>query len=351
MNITAQAYNTLSKRDANARFLKVIWRWLLVVAGSASAGTVIFGAVHTGSEKAITVATTGVAVTVLIAFFADIMGLLSGCHAYLQGHSDSLKPLTSGFWKAWGALTTIVIALYAFEASRSETPTKQGTEPWFIVYSNQPAGPVQRLSTIPALYLNNADHKTWDRGISFNKDELDVSVKAFERIFAAFKTCGSVPNKPPVHLQIVGFSSSKEFAGARNEHESNRLNAETADRRAWAAYCFARDQVNITLINKSDWPTSEWKCPNPTSQAPGVGRPITVDLVYWTQDDQGYGAMMERRPLQDRPVGISDEQKSDPEELDRRVDFNVIHAGACQKWPIGVAQTVADNKAQEHEPR
>jgi hypothetical protein len=352
MNIIAPASNPLSRREANARFLNVIWRWFLVVAGSASSGTVIFGAVHTGAGTAVTVATTGVAVTVLIAFFADIMGLLAGCRAYMRGHSDSLKPLTSGFWKVWGSLTTIVIALYAFEASRSQSTTQHAADPvpdpWYVVYSSRPPPDGFRLSTISVLYANSADRNQWLTGVSFTQKEIDVSLRGLGRIMAAFAACGSVPAAPLVQLKIEGFASSKEFGEPKTDNErleSDTLNVEAANRRAWAGYCFAKEHTGAQLVNFKDWQGSQWTCP--ASKKLAAGRiPVSAEVTRWANDEQGFRQMMGARKYLDRPQDIPDEHKRDPEELDRRVDFSVIHAGACEKGSIANSQSVAANKAR-----
>lgn len=90
-------------------------------------------------------------------------------------------------------------------------------------------------------------------------------------------------------LEIVGYASSKEFDGVTQE-ESDKLNVEAANRRAW--------------------------------------------------DKDGFRKMAEARPLDDRPPGIPKDER-DPEELNRRVDFHVMHAGACQKPAALAPQVVA----------
>src|SRR5687768_8293015 len=84
-----------------ARILAVVWRFLLVVSGSYFAAVLMYGAVKTGGNTMINVATSGVAASVLVAFFSDILALFSGCRAYIKGKQESLNGLTNSFWKAW----------------------------------------------------------------------------------------------------------------------------------------------------------------------------------------------------------------------------------------------------------
>jgi hypothetical protein len=345
----------VDRREANRRYLNVVWRWLLVVGGAASAGWIIFNALHSARQSAIALATTGVAVATAIAFFSDIMGLLHGCRAYLDGLTDSLQSLTSGFWKSWGSLTAIVVALYAFEADRHELPA--GTpDPWYVVYSNRPApddGP--RLATISALYAKSAVHNArnqWTTGVSFTQTEIDVSLKGLRRIMEALKACGSVPNEPAVELKIEGFASSKEFGDPKTPDEkkqSDEFNVDAANHRAWAAYCFAKDAIGAQLLNTRDWPESKWACgaSSATTTTPGLTdrNPVSITVHHWRNDGEGFAQMMTARMFIDRPPGLPEDQGRAPEELDRRVDFEIVKAGACERPAIPIPQSAAANTA------
>lgn len=330
---------TLTRRQSNERLFDVAWRWFLVLVGATSVATVIGANVGTANDTAINVATTGVAASVVVVFLTDLIALFRICGRHLKGAQAShLQDATPAFWKAWASLITIMLAVSAWLRPAEATPVR--ADPWFVVYSTaQPVEPpaAPRRGMFPVLYANSADRHGWETGVSFTKDQIDVSVKALDRIFAGYQACGSASDGPPVQLEIVGYASSKEFDGVLPA-ESDTLNVEAANRRAWAAYCFVADRAEVQLSNSELW--RDRKCSNHIRQQRGSRPEIVVTVNRWSEDKDGFEKMADARPLDDRPPGIPKDER-DPEELNRRVDFHVIHAGACQKPGRPVPQVIA----------
>jgi hypothetical protein len=330
---------TLRLSQSNERVLDVAWRWVLVLVGAGSFAAFIAANVGTVDDTAVNLATTGVAASAVVAFLADLIALFRICWRHIKGEdAKNLKDATPSFWKAWATLTTIIMAANAW--LRPADPPAIRPDPWFVVYSaGQSAEPpvVARRAMFPVLYANSADHTTWVKGVSFTKEEIDVSVNALDRIFAGYQACGSVSDQPPVQLEIVGYASSKEFDGVERP-QSNILNVEAANRRAWEAYCFVADRAEVQLANGDQWRNR--KCAKPLRPQQGTRPEVIVTVNRWSEDQEGFQKMTQASPLNDRPPGIPKEER-DPEELNRRVDFNVIHAGACQKTSALSPQVVA----------
>ena len=319
-----------------SRIWNVTWRFGLVLLGAVCAAFIICDAVRSGGDTKINIATSGVAVGTLVAFFADLVALYDGCREYIRATIDSLQKLKANFWKAWASVTAIIIGFWAWVGP-------SGPDPWFIVYTSQAAPPppeTRRIAAIPALFVKDAT-ADWTQGVAFEQEELDVSLKAFERIFAAFRACGSVTGKKPVDLTITGYASSRKFDDM-TELDSNLYNVETANRRAWNAYCFAAGQVPVNLVNVGDWPGARWSCGETPLAPDGARAPIDVRVTYWPRNQAGFESMMRARPIQDWPHEILSKEPVPSEELDRRVDFYLNHAGACQvEGTSGAPITVA----------
>ncbi len=333
MNTHTQALNSPSL----GRVWALSWRIMVVGFGAWFSAELIYDAVKAGGSTKINIATTGVAASTLVAFFADFVALYEGCASFLKGIADTLKDLNKQFWKAWVSLTLIFLSAIAW-ASPTMNP-----EPWIIVYSNQPAlFTERRISTVPALFKRDAT-LDWTRGIAFNDEELDVSVSAIGRILSAYAACGSVMDKPQVEMTIKGYASSRQFENVTLK-DSNLLNVETANRRAWNAYCFTAGSVPVDLMNPSDWKGQKWACPNAMSPTMNAVAPIKIRVTYWPDTQSGFEAMTKERPIQDWPDNISETQKRFSEELTRRVDFYLNHAGACQV-PTAPVASIAANTA------
>jgi hypothetical protein len=76
----------------------------------------------------------------------------------------------------------------------------------------------------------------------------------------------------------------------------------------------------------------------------GTGAPIKVHLTRWADTTSGFEDMMRARPIQDWPKDITETQRRFSEELDRRVDFYLNRAGACQiERPPSSPATIAAN--------
>lgn len=358
------------KRERNKRFAIVLWRWMLVLIGATAASWLVYGAIHTGVWVPVQLPTTGIAIAALGAFAGDLMALCVSCDHYVRGERHvSLPSLTPSFWKAWGTITAIFIALLSYVlpaqaiipqvvtpltamvAETAPAPDEPGpvaemasTQPWFVVYSSQPPPPaaLPRLSTIPVFFRNNAAPETARvkkqdvvPGVSFTPEELDVSIEGLQRIVAALSACGAVPGGPATQLEIAGYASSKEFADpvAGNAlSDSDLRNAQIANRRARAAYCFVGSQAPVQLTNEADWKDYEEGPECRLDKSPRFDAsiaPLQVTLHRWPEDSSGYGLMVASRKFVDRPPGVAQAAYNDPEELNRRVDIHVISAGAC----------------------
>lgn len=370
------------KREQRRRFAIVCWRWTLVLIGATAASWLVYGFIYDGVWVPIQLPTTGIAIAAAGAFAGDLMALCVSCDQYVRGERHvSLNSLAPSFWKAWGALTAVFIALLSYlmppevlarqalapmvaAAAPAPDPVPAvptvietaSTQPWFVVYSTQPPPPaaLPRLSTIPVFFRNNAAPETARAkkqdmvpGVSFTPDELDVSIEGLQRIVAALSACGAVPGGPATHLEIAGYASSKEFADpvAGNAlADSDLRNAQIANRRARAAYCFVGSQTPVQLANEADWKDyvegpecALRKAPRFDAAAP----PLQVTLHRWPEDGDGYAQMVASRKFVDRPPGVTQAAYNDPEELNRRVDIHVVSAGACSAPAPASPQTAA----------
>src|SRR5690348_4159470 len=190
MNTHTQTLNSPSL----GRVWALSWRIMVVGFGAWFSAELIYEAVKAGGNTKINIATTGIAASTLVAFFADFVVLFEGCGSFVKGLTDSLKDLNKQFWKVWVSFTLIFLSAISW-ASSTVIP-----EPWVIVYSNQPALFTEhRISTVPALYKRDAT-PDWTHGIEFNDEELDVSVPAIGRILSAYAACGSVKDRPQVEM-------------------------------------------------------------------------------------------------------------------------------------------------------
>jgi hypothetical protein len=227
------------------------------------------------------------------------------------------------------------------------------------VYSTQPPPPaaLPRLSTIPIFFRNNAAPETARvkkqnvvPGVSFTPDELDVSIEGLKRIIAALSACGAVPAGPATQIEIAGYASSKEFAdpvAGSALTDSDQRNAQIANRRARAAYCFVGNQTPVELANESDWKGYEDGPECSSARSPKFDAslaPLRVTVHRWPEDPSGYQQMIASRKFVDRPPGVAQATYSDPEELNRRVDIHVISAGACSA-PASPAETATQAAA------
>jgi hypothetical protein len=171
-------------------------------------------------------------------------------------------------------------------------------------------------------------------GVSFAPEELDVSIEGLKRILAALSACGAVPGGPVTQLEIAGYASSKEFAGPAGsaQEDSDLRNAQIANRRARAAYCFVGSQTPVVLSNEAEWSGHEDgpECTLEKSPAFDAGAtPLQVTVRRWPETSAGFLQMAAARKFVDRPPGVAQAAYNDPEELNRRVDIHVISAGAC----------------------
>lgn len=353
------------KREQSKRFAVICWRWTLVLIGATASSWLVYGAINGGAWVPVQLPTTGIAIAAAGAFAGDLMALCISCDHYVRGERHvSLTSLTPSFWKAWGTITAIFIALLSYvmpsqavaprvvtpmvaEAAPAEpAPVVEAatTQPWFVVYSTKPPPPaaLPRLSTIPVFFRNNAAPETARvkkqdvvPGVSFTPDELDVSIEGLKRIVAALSACGAVPGGPATHLEIAGYASSKEFADpvAGNAlADSDLRNAQIANRRARAAYCFVGSQAPVQLANEADW--KDYKdgpecAPGKSPRFDAAAPPLQVTLHRWPEDADGYAQMVASRKFVDRPPGVAQASYNDPEELNRRVDIHVVSAGSC----------------------
>jgi hypothetical protein len=358
------------KRERNKRFAIVLWRWMLVLIGATGASWLVYGAINTGVWVPIQLPTTGIAIAALGAFAGDLMALCVSCDQFVRGERHvSLNSLTPSFWKAWGTITAIFIALLSYvlpaqamdprvlapmtaavieaapaPAEPVSVAEPSTTQPWFVVYSSRPppTAALPRLSTIPVFFRNNAAPETARvkkqdvvPGVSFTPEELDVSIEGLKRIIAALSACGAVPAGAATQLEIAGYASSKEFADPVAGHaltDSDLRNAQIANRRARAAYCFVGSQTPVRLTNDADWKDYEDGPECRLGKSPRFDAslaPMQVTLHRWPEDASGYGLMVASRKFVDRPPGVAQAAYNDPEELNRRVDIHVISAGAC----------------------
>jgi hypothetical protein len=72
--------------------------------------------------------------------------------------------------------------------------------------------------------------------------------------------------------------------------------------------------------------------------------PLQVTVRHWEESRSGWQEMMDSRKFVDRPAGVAQSAFSDPEELNRRVDIHVLHAGACSA-PLPAAPGAAPAEA------
>jgi hypothetical protein len=376
------------KREQSKRFGIICWRWTLVLIGATAASWLVYGSIQDGAWVPVQLPTTGIAIAAAGAFAGDLMALCVSCDHYVRGERHvSLSSLTPSFWKAWGTITAVFIALLSYvmpsealaprvvapmvaEAAPAPDPAPTGppvvdpsaTQPWFVVYSTQPPPPaaLPRLSTIPVFFRNNAAPETARvkkqdvvPGVSFTPDELDVSIEGLKRIIAALSACGAVPGGAATHLEIAGYASSKEFADpvAGNAlADSDLRNAQIANRRARAAYCFVGSQTPVQLANDADWKdyADGPECALPKSpRFDAAMPPLQVTLHRWAEDAGGYAQMVASRKFVDRPPGVAQAAYNDPEELNRRVDIHVVGAGACSTPAPAPSPTAASPPAME----
>lgn len=379
---SASVPSSPSRRGRRKRVATICWRWTLVLLGASGAAWLIFVVIQGGAWLPIQLPTTGIAIAAAGAFAGDLMALFVSCSHYVRGEKYvSLGSLTPSFWKAWGTCTAIIIAVLAFVqpqeilvpvappaaavpvVSEPEPATlmppavPDASPPWLVVYAPQPA-PVAtpRLSTIPVFFRNNAAPETARHrrtsvvaGVSFTPEELDVSIEGLRRLIAALGACGAVPGGPPTEIEIAGYASSKEFtdpvAGSA-QADSDLRNAQIANRRARAAFCFVNSQAPSVLANASDWEGHEDgpECPADRKYvAPDAQvAPLRITVRRWMESESGYKEMVEARKFLDRPPGVAQVSHTDPEELNRRVDIHVVSAGACSApVPQGAVQMAA----------
>jgi hypothetical protein len=365
--VTASAASRHAKRERRRRIAIIGWRWTLVLLGATGASWLVYGAIEKGTWLPVQLPTTGIAVATAGAFAGDLMALFISCQQYVRGERHvSLPSLIPSMWKAWGTLTAVSIALLSYvmpaqvtgvtppaqnaaivaEPPASSAPAAEGslTPPWLVVYSTQPPPPATppRLSTIPVFFRNNAAPETARlkksnrvSGVSFVPEELDVSIEGISRIVAALSTCGSVPGGPSTELEIAGYASSKEFvapSGDSAQADSDLRNAQIANRRARAAYCFVGSLTPVQLANDEQWSGYEDGPECAIAKSPAfdaAATPLQVTVRRWPESADGFQQMAAARKFVDRPPGVTQDSYNDPEELNRRVDIHVIGAGAC----------------------
>jgi hypothetical protein len=356
-------------REQRRRFATICWRWTLVLLGATGASWLVYGAIEDGTWLPVQLPTTGIAIATAGAFAGDLMALFISCGQYTRGERHvSLPSLIPSFWKAWGTLTAVFIALLSYvmpaqvtgttpptqvivaapaaePAPPAEPPVEASiTPPWFVVYSTQPPPPATppRLSTIPVFFRNNAAPETARLkksnlvpGVSFAPEELDVSIEGLRRIVAALSACGTVPGGAPTEIEIAGYASSKEFVdpvAGEAQGDSDLRNAQIANRRARAAYCFLGTQTPVQLANGADWNEYEDGPECALEKSPAfnaASAPLQVTVRRWPESAAGFEQMAAARKFVDRPPGVAQATYNDPEELNRRVDIHVISAGAC----------------------
>jgi hypothetical protein len=378
------------QRERRKRFATVCWRWTLVLIGATGASWLVYGQINAGAWLPIQLPTTGLAIAAAGAFAGDLMALCVSCDQYVRGERHvSLGSLTPSFWKAWGTITAVFVALLSYvmpaqaldpqlvapmtalvaePAPAAAPPTVvevADTQPWFVVYSTRPPPPaaLPRLSTVPVFFRNNAAPETARvrkqevvPGVSFTPEELDVSIEGLKRIIAALSACGAVPGGPATQLEIAGYASSKEFAdpvAGSTLDDSDLRNAQIANRRARAAFCFVGSQAPTKLDNDADWQDYE------DGPECALGRsakfdaslaPLHVTVHRWPEDAAGYQQMVAARRFVDRPPGVAQAAYSDPEELNRRVDIHVVGAGACSAPTPAAAAVELDQLADASVP-
>jgi hypothetical protein len=377
----ATAASRHANRERRRRVAIISWHWTLVLLGASGASWLVYGAIAKGTWLPVQLPTTGIAVATAGAFAGDLMALFISCQQFVRGERHvSLPSLIPSFWKAWGTLTAVSIALLSYamptqvtgltpppqnaaivaEPPSSAPPAEASlAPPWLVVYSTQPPPPAtpQRLSTIPVFFRNNAAPETARlkktnlvSGVSFVPEELDVSIEGISRIVAALSACGSVPGGPATELEIAGYASSKEFiapAGDSAQADSDLRNAQIANRRARAAYCFVGSLTPVQLANDAHWSGYEDgpECAIAKSRTfNAAATPMEVTVRRWPESADGFQQMAAARKFVDRPPGVAQDSYNDPEELNRRVDIHVIGAGACST-PVAAPTTLssADN--------
>jgi hypothetical protein len=320
MNATPEiAGSTVSRKEQNGRVLVVVGRCLFVLAGAICAGALIHHFL-TDRTLAINLAATGIAAGTIIAFMGDTVALMHTCAAYVRGEKPSLSDVAPAFWKSWASLTAIVAAILNWSI-----PTASANEPWMVIYSPGD-GTHNREALYPVFYTNNADRSNWSTGISFEQAELNTSLDSLKKILNGLKHCGSAVAGTHVQLDVAGFASSKEFDGVSREN-SNLLNVETANRRAWAAYCFVASHTPSRLTNADSW--DDFSCQDALqTSAPA----LMIHVRRWPNSQGGFKQMMRERPLRDRLPRLA-HLSADAEVLTRRVDFSLVDAGSCSIAP------------------
>lgn len=361
-----------ARRERRRRIGYVLYRWVLVLIGSVGVGWLVHGMLRGGLMIPIELPTTGIAIAAVCAFAGDLMALMNACGMYIRGDVARPGEMVNGFWKAWGTATTMFLAVFSYVVPVSgvpipapmvaavpapadePAPPKLG-DPWLVVYSTQAPPPAvrPRLSTIPVFYRNNAAPETAKLakanlvpGVSFAKEELDVSIDGLQRIVAALATCGSVPGGPATELEVAGYASSKEFVDTSGapQADTDLRNARIANRRARAAFCYLGSLTPVQLANGADWEGYEDgpECGGvkKTAGYKADAAPLQVTVRHWEESRGGWQEMMDSRKFVDRPAGVAQSTFSDPEELNRRVDIHVLHAGACSA-PVPAAPVAA----------
>jgi hypothetical protein len=350
-----------ARRERRRRIGYVIYRWVLVLIGSVGVGWLVHGMLRGGLMVPIELPTTGIAIAAACAFAGDLMALVNACGMYVRGEMARPGEMVNGFWKAWGTSTTMFLAVFSYVVPVSGVPMpatlvaaapataevpepapKLG-DPWLVVYSTQAPPPAlrPRLSTIPVFYRNNAAPETAKLaranlvpGVSFAKEELDVSIDGLQRIVAALAACGAVPGGPATELEVAGYASSKEFIDTSGapQADTDLRNARIANRRARAAFCHLGSLTPVKLANGQDWEGYEDGPECGVQKIPGYkadATPLQVTVRHWEESRSGWQEMMDSRKFVDRPVGVAQSSYNDPEELNRRVDIHVLSAGAC----------------------
>jgi hypothetical protein len=324
------------RRIEDRRFLHVVLRLLLVLVGAYIAAWAILKFV-VEAKPHLWIAASGVAVATLIGYGADLAALFKGCRAYVRDASTELKTLAPLFWKGWAALTTIFLVVFCFADPPGLQPIKDKPLPYYVFYGPAPARRGNQLGMFPVFYANNADKQHWKIGIEFTQSELDVSLDGLERIVKGWDACGSRDGKA-VQLRILGFASSKDF---ENDPDTNLLNVQTANRRAWAAYCFVASKAPTQLQHEDKWASAPYaRCPDRLN----ADKPhILVEMEPWSVDDAGFKAMSGERPVVDHPADLKSEA---PEELARRVQFELISLGVCQRPEVASGSTMTATTTQ-----
>jgi hypothetical protein len=338
----------------------------------------VHGMLRGGVIVPIELPTTGIAIAAACAFAGDLMALVTACGMYVRGEVSGPGHMLTGFWKAWGTATTMFLAVFAYVVPANGVPAaatlvaeapavaavppeidvappKLG-EPWMVVYSTQPPPPVvrPRLSTVPVFYRNNAAPETAKLkkanlvpGVSFAKEELDVSIDGLQRIVTALAACGSVPGGPATELEVAGYASSKEFVDPEGtpQADTDVRNARIANRRARAAFCYIGSLTPARLANAGEWEGYEDgpECSVPKSATyRSDAAPLQITVHHWDESQSGWQEMMDSRKFVDRPPGVMQSSWNDPEELNRRVDIHVLGAGACS----APARAPADSRTE-----